>query len=222
METLRKVARVARDGLMALAREGLRLLALQLTLLLAVILVFEEWGWRPLAALLSELARFRPWGRLEAWIAGLPPYAALIAFGLPTTLLLPVKLAAFYFLALGQPFAASAIFVAAKVVGTALVARIFLLTKPSLMQLAWFARLYHWFVPWKDALVEQVRATWAWRAGHLMKSKVLREMHRLWHSLKPRLREVWLRLKDATAAWRIIARLWMLRHWRRLCTILGT
>ena len=53
----------------------------------------------------------------------------------------------------------------AKVVGTAIVARLFSLTQPALMRLAWFAKLYGRWVIWKTALLAQVRASWAWRFG---------------------------------------------------------
>ncbi len=55
---------------------------------------------------------------------------------------------------------ATLLFVGAKIASTALVARIFILTKPSLMQIAWFARAFNWFVPWKDAIYAQIRESW--------------------------------------------------------------
>ena len=87
---------------------------------MALIIVFEEWGWRPLADLLGRLARWRPWARIEYAIARLPPYAALLAFALPTLLLLPLKFVALFLIARGQLLLASVLFIAAKVVATAL------------------------------------------------------------------------------------------------------
>ena len=53
-------------------------------------------------------------------------------------------------------------------VATALIARLFLLTQPALMQIGWFARGYDLVMPWKDALVD-MRAQFAgcggWRAS---------------------------------------------------------
>ena len=48
------------------------------------------------------------------------------------------------------------VFFLAKVVGTALFARVFALTSPALMRLPWFKRLYDWFVPFKARLYEVV------------------------------------------------------------------
>ena len=54
---------------------------------------------------------------------------------------------------------------AAKVAGTAAVARLFALTQPALMRLAWFARLYGWWKPWKDALIARVKSSPIWLAS---------------------------------------------------------
>src|SRR5690349_1684037 len=78
-----------------------------LQILLALLIVFEEWGWQPLSNLLGRLARFRPWAAIETGIARLPPYAALVVFALPTLLLLPLKFAAIFLVAQGQIVLAS-------------------------------------------------------------------------------------------------------------------
>lgn len=164
-------------GIAVLVREAWRRLArpvlkAALELLLALIIVFEEWGWRPLAELVGRLARWRPWAAVEAFIIRLPPYAALLVFVLPTTLLLPLKLLALLLIANGQILLAGLLFIAAKVVATALVARLFMLTQPALMQIGWFAWGYDTVMPWKEALTQRVRASWAWRVGRIAKYRV--------------------------------------------------
>ena len=145
-----------------------------LEILLALVIVFEEWGWRPLADLLGRLARWRPWAAVEALIIRLPPYAALIVFVLPTALLLPLKLLALVLIANGQVLLAGLLFVVAKVVATALIARLFMLTQPALMQIGWFAYSFDTVMPWKEALTARVRASWAWRMGRVWKERVKR------------------------------------------------
>jgi hypothetical protein len=169
------------------AAAAVALLGQLLAGLLAIIVVFEEWGWKPLAAALARLGRLRPFALLEAWIAGLPPYGALAVFGLPSLLLLPLKLLSFWLIAQGYALAAACLFIGAKVVGTALVARIFMLTQPALMRIGWFARLYHWAMPIKTALVEWVRASWAWRVGRILKARVVRRIAPLIVAIKARL-----------------------------------
>ena len=158
--------------------------------LLAIIIVFEEWGWRPLAAALASLARLAPVARLEAGIAALPPYPALLVFAGPSVLALPLKLASLWLIAHGQIVFATLLFVGAKIVGTALVARIFQLTQPALMRLAWFAWTYETVMPWKAALIARVRASWAWRFGRLVKERIKRRVREIWHALRPAV-ELW-------------------------------
>lgn len=170
-----------------------------LNLLLALVLLFEEWGWRPLAASLAWLARFRLIARLEGLIARLPPYPALLAFALPSAILFPVKIGALWLLAEGRVLSAGALLAGAKVVSTALVARIFTLVKPALMQIGWFARAYHWFVPWKEALFARVRASFAWRYGRIVKTRIKQIARRALDRVRPTLGAIKNR---AIAFWR--------------------
>ena len=124
----------------------------------------QEWGWRPLADLLGRLARWRAWAQVETAIARLPPYAALFVFVVPSALLLPLKFLALFLVARDSSCwrrSSSP----AKVVATALVARLFMLTQPALMQIGWFAWAYDTVMPWKEALVEHVRASRVWRVS---------------------------------------------------------
>ena len=132
---------------------------------LALVLIFEEWGWEPLARLMARLARLPLWARIETLIIRLPPYAAMAVFFVPMLLLLPVKLLALYWISRGHAVMGIAVVLAAKLLGTAAVARLFALTQPALMQLAWFARLYSLWKQWKDALIARVKATPVWRGS---------------------------------------------------------
>lgn len=151
----------------------------------ALIVLFEEWGWKPLSDLLGRLARFAPIALVERWIASLPPYAALAVFALPTAVLFPLKLLAMWLLSAGKYWTATALFAGAKVASTAFVARIFMLTKPALMRIGWFARAYLWFVPWKDALFAQIRASWVWRYGRMVKNRVRLAVKQFWARWRP-------------------------------------
>lgn len=145
---------------------------------LALVILFEEWGWEPLQRALVRVAQALGLQRLEERIRSLPPYAALALFLLPTLMLLPVKLAALWLIGHGQVVAGTGVIVGAKVAGTAIVARLFTLTRAALMQLAWFALLYTRWTSWKDALLVQVRASWPWRWARVAK----RNWRRRWQS----------------------------------------
>lgn len=184
----------------AIAR-GPVILALQI--LAALVVLFEEWGWKPLSALLGRLARFAPIAAIERLIARLPRYAALCVFALPTVFLLPLKFVAMWLLANGKVWTATALFAGAKVASTALIARIFTLTKPQLMQIAWFARAYNWFVPWKDSLFALIRTSWVWRYGRMVKNRLRLELKQIWLRIGPSILAVvrpWIeRAKEATS-----------------------
>jgi hypothetical protein len=172
----------------ALWRQAKPLLKGTLQILIALIIVFEEWGWRPLADALGRLAQYELWARLEYAIARLPPYLALLAFALPTLLLLPLKFLALFLIAKGQLMLASLLFIAAKVVATALIARLFELTQPALMQIGWFAWAHDTIMPWKEALTERVRTSWPWRIARVWKERLRRLARGEWRRLSPHLR----------------------------------
>jgi hypothetical protein len=137
----------------------------------AIVLLFEEWGWEPLAALLGRLARLPLWALIERRIAALPPWAAVAVFALPALALLPVKLLALFLIGRGHAFTGLGVLLAAKVLGTALLARLFTLTHPALMQLGWFARWYPRWKGWKDRVLAQVRGSALWRAARHWKAR---------------------------------------------------
>lgn len=133
--------------------------------LAAVVIFIEEWGWRPLTALAARLAQWPPLARLEAWIAALPPRWALLMFLVPAVLLFPVKLLALWFIHQGRTALGVGVIVAAKLLGTALVGRLFILTEAQLTQYAWFARALAWWRSTKERVKAAVRRSRSWRAA---------------------------------------------------------
>ncbi len=175
-------------GLMALwlARGPLwRAAVIILQTLAAFVLLFEEWGWRPLAAALARLSKYIVWARLETWVVSLPAYGALVLFAAPAVCLFPLKLFALYLFGTGYPVLGIALIAGAKIVGTAIVARIFMLTQPKLMQIGWFAAIYNTVMPWKERMFELIRQSPAWRYGRMVRVVAKREAGRLLTSIKP-------------------------------------
>lgn len=143
-----------------------------LTPFLVLFLLFEEWGWVPLSALLKRLARLPLWAWLELQVTRLPPWAALLVLLTPSVLLLPVKLVSLFLIHHGQVALGITVLVSAKLAGTALLARIFQLTEPALMQFAWFAKWYPRWKSWKDRLLQNVRTSKLWQLGRSVKTRV--------------------------------------------------
>lgn len=150
----------------------LRLLKNLLLGLLALLLVFEEWGWESLSRLVGWLARLPLLSWLERRISTLPPWAALLMFAVPALALLPVKLGALWLFSLGHAALGLFLLLGAKLLGTAVLARLFHLTQPALMQLAWFARWYPRWKAWKDRLLQWIRASAPWRLGRHLKLRL--------------------------------------------------
>jgi len=156
-----------------------RIVRVPLQWLLALVILFEEWGWEPLQRAMAWMGGLPVLRQIEAGIARLPPYAALFVFFLPSLLLVPVKLGALWLIAHEQRLLGVAVIVAAKVGGTAIVARLFALTRPALLRLAWFAALYARWTVWKEALLAQVRASLAWRIARRWRQR-LRQRWSTW------------------------------------------
>ena len=143
-------------------------------LVVALVILFEEWGWEPLQALLARLFAWLRLDAVERWLKTLPPYAALAVFGVPGLLLLPLKLLAVGLVTDGRAWAGLWLLVGAKVIGTAVVARLFALLRPALLRLPWFARGYDRWRAWKAELLAELRASALWRSAAVAKRRVLR------------------------------------------------
>jgi hypothetical protein len=149
-----------------------RLLRGVLLILAAAILFIEEWGWRPLTACMAWLAKWPPLARLEAAIRGVSPRWALVLFIVPATLLFPIKLVALWLIHEGHAALGLAVIVAAKLLGTALVGRLFVLTERQLMQFGWFVRALNWWRATKERVKAAVKRTASWRAAQVLTRRV--------------------------------------------------
>jgi hypothetical protein len=103
----------------------------------AAVLIFEEWLWEQSKTLFARLARLPVIYSLEAWIRELPPYPALALFMLPILVIYPLKVLALFALGRGYVTSGIAAFVMAKLVATAVFARLYQLTEPALLQFSW-------------------------------------------------------------------------------------
>ena len=156
-----------------------RVLAAPFVLVAVVVVLAEDWLWDDLARLAAAIGRLPVLRRLEALIAGVPPWAALALFAAPSLLLVPVKLAALYLIAHGRLTLGFVVVVAAKVVGTAVVARLFALTRPALLRIEWFAWAHARLLAFKEHVYGVIGATAVYRAAHALRLRV-RDTLRAW------------------------------------------
>jgi hypothetical protein len=150
----------------------------------ALLLLLEEWLWDASKRLLAKLPLLPFITRLESWIASLSPYAALAVFLVPSLLLLPVKILALLSIAHGHPSLGLLIVCSAKLLGTALVARLYSLTRKALSTLAWFVRWRDALLRFKDRTIAQLRTTTAWQQVAAGVAALSARRRRYWQALQ--------------------------------------
>ena len=142
-----------------------RVLTPPLVLIAAALILLEETLIKWVQRLMARLAALPLIATLEDRARRLPPYPAMILFLLPSAVLLPVKLAAVWLLASGHVVWGALIVIVGKVLGTAIGARIYLILRPTLITLNWFARAEAWVFGWRDRIYARVKAMAAWQAA---------------------------------------------------------
>lgn len=160
-----------------------------LWILLALLFLLEAWLWDHLEPLVARLVNLVPWGAFKDWlkrtIVSLPPWAALFVFVVPFIVLLPLKFLEVYLLATHQWFAAAVVLIAAKLLGLGVTAFVFDATRDKLLQMAWFARMYDWFMwarDWAHGQTEPVRRQikqWLWLVSPRRAGRFFRRFWRL-------------------------------------------
>jgi len=105
-----------------------------LLLVAAVVLLVEEWLWDRSTEAFTHLGRLPVLRSLEAWCRARPPGQALALFVVPVAVVYPCKLLAVLAMGMGYVTLGLAAFVLAKVVATALFARLYQLTEPAIMR----------------------------------------------------------------------------------------
>jgi len=117
-----------------------------LWVLLAVIFLVEAWLWDHLEPIVAfvvariPLRAFKQW--LAARVATLSPAMTLIVFVVPVVPLFPLKLLGFWLLTHQHWLTAILTILFAKLLGVGVAAFVFDVTRPKLLQMPWFARLY--------------------------------------------------------------------------------
>jgi hypothetical protein len=126
----------------------LRRILQPLWVLLALIFLIEAWLWDHLEPIVARVVAWVPLRAFKAWLADqvdmLSPATTLIVFIVPVIPLFPLKLFGLWLLANEYWVSAVVILVFAKFLGVGVAAFIFDVTRPKLLQMAWFEKLYDW------------------------------------------------------------------------------
>ena len=116
---------------------------------------------------------------LDAKLVRLPPVAALVILCTPMLLLFPFKIAGLWMIASGRFFSGCLLMLAAKVMSTAIIARIFLTCRPQLMRMAWVARLHAWTCALRERIHAWIEEQPAWHQARRFVRRIRNQL-RVW------------------------------------------
>ena len=124
----------------------MRRLLQPLWVLLAVIFLIEAWLWDHLEPVVEWVVERIPLRAFKHWLARkidtLSPAMTLIVFIVPVIPLFPLKLFGLWLLTHEYWVSAITMMVSAKFIGVGVTAFIFDVTRPKLLKMEWFAKLY--------------------------------------------------------------------------------
>ena len=114
--------------------------------LLAIIFLIEAWLWDHLEPIVAWLVARLPLRAFKQWLAEqvdtLSPAMTLIVFIVPVVPLFPLKLMGLWLMTHEYWLSAILTLIFAKFIGVGVAAFIFDVTRPKLLEMAWFEKLY--------------------------------------------------------------------------------
>jgi hypothetical protein len=157
-------------------------------ILLAVIFLIEAWLWDHLEPIVARAVAMIPLRAFKQWLSDrvdtLSPAMTLIVFFVPVIPLFPLKLVGLWLLTHEYWLSAVVTIIFAKFLGVGVTAFIFDVTRPKLLEMPWFERLYEFIMglrakaatlvePVKQRMLEMLRGD-----GGGWSSRVLRLIQR--------------------------------------------
>jgi hypothetical protein len=143
----------------------LRRLLQPLWVLLAIIFLIEAWLWDHLEPIVAWVVSIIPLRTFKQWLSDrvdtLSPAMTLIVFIVPVLPLFPLKLVGMWLLVHEHWMSAVFTILFAKLLGVGVTAFVFDVTRPKLLEMGWFEKLYDFIMAMRakaKALVDPVRA----------------------------------------------------------------
>jgi hypothetical protein len=132
--------------------------------LLAVIFLIEAWLWDHLEPVVAGVVALIPLRAFKQWLADrvdtLSPAMTLLVFIVPVIPLFPLKLIGLWLLTHEYWISAILTIIFAKFLGVGVTAFVFDVTRPKLLEMPWFEKLYEFVIDLRaraTALVEPVK-----------------------------------------------------------------
>ena len=133
-------------------------------ILLAIIFLIEAWLWDHLEPVVARVVAALPLRAFKQWLAervdSLSPAMTLIVFIVPIIPLFPLKLVGLWLLTHEYWMSAIGTIIFAKFLGVGVTAFIFDVTRPKLLEMAWFEKLYEFVIDLRAkamALVDPIK-----------------------------------------------------------------
>ena len=118
--------------------------------LLAIIFLIEAWLWDHLEPIVAWVVALIPLRAFKQWLADrvdtLSPAMTLIVFIVPVIPLFPLKLVGLWLLTHEYWIRAILTIIFAKFLGVGVAAFVFDVTRPKLLEMAWFEKLYEFVI----------------------------------------------------------------------------
>jgi len=128
--------------------------------LLAIIFLIEAWLWDHLEPFVARAVAAVPLHSFKHWLAervdALSPAMTLIVFIAPVIPLFPLKLVGLWLLAHEYWISAILTIIFAKFLGVGVTAFVFDVTRPKLLEMAWFEKLYEFVLALRQKAAELV------------------------------------------------------------------
>jgi hypothetical protein len=163
-------------------------------ILLAVIFLIEAWLWDHLEPIVARFVALIPLRAFKQWLSDrvdtLSPAMTLIVFVVPVIPLFPLKLVGLWLLTHEYWTSAVLTILFAKFLGVGVTAFIFDVTRPKLLEMEWFERLYEFVLSLRakanalvDPVKQRIRQTIS-GAGDGWSSRMLRLIQRFRKSVR--------------------------------------
>jgi hypothetical protein len=129
-------------------------------ILLAIIFLIEAWLWDHLEPIVAWVVAAIPLRTFKQWLADrvdtLTPAMTLIVFIVPVLPLFPLKLVGFWLLTHEYWLSAVLTIIFAKFLGVGVAAFVFDVTRPKLLEMQWFEKLYDFVIELRAKAAELV------------------------------------------------------------------
>lgn len=129
----------------------------------AIFLYFQEWFWNAAKPIIEKISVYKIIQVVEDWVKKLNPACSLLLFVFPAAVVQIAEIWGLKISASGSPFLGTSVYLLAKIFGFMAISRIYYVTKPKTMQIAWFKAFIDWFLKIKGIVYAKLEEVGVWK-----------------------------------------------------------